>query len=498
MPVTAQVDTSAPPDVAEVESGAQATTAPPASRTTWEVIQMGGGKVGFSHTTRREIREGTRPVHELSSTSEITLQRFGEEANQQLQVMSVEQPDGRLLRFTSEIRGGTSSVQTQGRVHGDTLFIETTTQGKRSQTELPWRETDRSFFAVEQSLWQHMMQPGERRQLRMLLPVFYQMVEVDLIAGEDEDVELLDGPRRLLRVTNRTTLAANQLLETIMWVDRAGEIWKTRLPAIGQETYRTTEAIAKNSPLQTSYDLGQHSLVRLARPLTSPHTARQITYDVELRDGDPASQFVDDLSQSVRWSEPHHIQLTVRAVRPDQPPAEAPPGQRFAPDDLASNNLVQSDDPRVRSMAAQVMPEESNPWPLAVALENHVHHAIRKKDFSQAMATAAEVAESLQGDCTEHAVLLAALCRARGIPARAAIGLVYFAPEQGFAYHMWNEVWIKDRWIPLDATLGLGGIGAGHLKLAVSNLGGAAAYGAFLPVFQVLGRLKISVVDTGE
>ena len=67
-----------------------------------------------------------------------------------------------------------------------------------------------------------------------------------------------------------------------------------------------------------------------------------------------------------------------------------------------------------------------------------------------------EVARSLEGDCTEHAVLLAALCRARKIPARVAFGLVYYPPQKGFAYHMWNEVWIADRWIPLDATLGHG------------------------------------------
>ena len=107
---------------------------------------------------------------------------------------------------------------------------------------------------------------------------------------------------------------------------------------------------------------------------------------------------------------------------------------------------------------------------LAVALEGWVHESIRNKNFTQALATAADVAQSLEGDCTEHAVLLAALCRARKLPARVAVGLVYSPADQGFAFHMWNQVWIKDRWIPLDATLGLGGIGAAHLTLAVSDL----------------------------
>jgi len=53
---------------------------------------------------------------------------------------------------------------------------------------------------------------------------------------------------------------------------------------------------------------------------------------------------------------------------------------------------------------------------VACRLEKLVRDKMQAQDFSQAFATAAEVAETLQGDCTEHAVLLAALCRAREIP----------------------------------------------------------------------------------
>jgi hypothetical protein len=60
---------------------------------------------------------------------------------------------------------------------------------------------------------------------------------------------------------------------------------------------------------------------------------------------------------------------------------------------------------------------------------------------------------------------------------------------------MWNEVWIKDRWVPLDATLGLGGIGGDHIKLADSNLEGADGYSTFLPVAKVMGQVTIEVVE---
>ena len=107
----------------------------------------------------------------------------------------------------------------------------------------------------------------------------------------------------------------------------------------------------------------------------------------------------------------------------------------------------------------------------------------------------AEVAKSREGDCTEHAVLLAALLRARGVPARVAIGLVYVAKSQAFGFHMWTEAWVDRGWLPLDATLGQGGIGGGHLKLRHTSLSESAGLGSFLPVAEVMGQLKIEVLE---
>jgi hypothetical protein len=58
---------------------------------------------------------------------------------------------------------------------------------------------------------------------------------------------------------------------------------------------------------------------------------------------------------------------------------------------------------------------------------------------------------------------------------------------------MWTEVWIKDRWIALDATRSQGGIGGGHLKLADTNLANGDP-ASLMPVFQVMGKLKLKIV----
>ena len=84
-----------------------------------------------------------------------------------------------------------------------------------------------------------------------------------------------------------------------------------------------------------------------------------------------------------------------------------------------------------------------------------------------------EVARSKQGDCTEHAVLTAALCRAAGIPAKVASGLAYVSQWQnvsnGFGGHAWTQAYIGNKWINLDATRINPENPAGYILLGFGN-----------------------------
>jgi transglutaminase-like putative cysteine protease len=141
---------------------------------------------------------------------------------------------------------------------------------------------------------------------------------------------------------------------------------------------------------------------------------------------------------------------------------------------------------------------------LAEALRRHVHRSLRTKDLNSILATAGEVATTRSGDCTEHAVVLAALLRAREIPSRVVTGLVYvehFAGEDDvWSYHMWTQGWLEGpaggRWVDLDATLDARPMDAAHVALGVSALEDERAVllelGRITPL---LGRLSIEWLD---
>jgi transglutaminase-like putative cysteine protease len=139
----------------------------------------------------------------------------------------------------------------------------------------------------------------------------------------------------------------------------------------------------------------------------------------------------------------------------------------------------------------------TDPVEVALAMERYVYTAMKDKNYATGLATASEVARELEGDCTEHSVLLAAMLRAREIPSRVCVGLVYAQQLSGFAGHMWTEAYLGGEWTPLDATLGRGGIGAAHIKVSDSSLAENAPtpVAAFLPMMHLLGNMKIEVVE---
>ena len=118
---------------------------------------------------------------------------------------------------------------------------------------------------------------------------------------------------------------------------------------------------------------------------------------------------------------------------------------------------------------------------------------------SVGFARASQIAKDLRGDCRQHAMLTAAVCRASGIPSRTALGLVYITDEPtgkpALGFHMWTEVWASGSWRGIDATLGQGKVGPGHVKISDTTWSDPPSLAPLLPVLRVMGRLQAKVVD---
>ncbi len=170
------------------------------------------------------------------------------------------------------------------------------------------------------------------------------------------------------------------------------------------------------------------------------------------------------------------------------------------PDLLASNAVVDSEDPAVVELAQRALARvtDSDAMARAEALRLAVSRHITRKGLGSAFASASETVRTRSGDCSEHAVLLCALLRASGIPARVCSGLVYaesFAGEHHvFAWHMWTQAQIDGAWVDLDATIN-GPFSAAHILTGTTDLSEGALSDELSRMVALMGNLDIEVVS---
>ena len=452
----------------------------------WFLVLLNGERIGWGHQSEERIQRDGTPLVVTRQQVQMAIRRGEEITRQQLQLETTTTVSGELRDFSQTETSGPSTTTITGRLVPGGLSIERGT----TTTTIPWNPEQGGFFSVTRSLLQSPLHAGETRTVTELTPQVLQASDVVLTALKEESVVTPGGIKQLLKVRRTDPLPTGELVSW-MWIDSQGTVHAVRIEGIELWQFLATRELAEQPLEDPSGDLLGALMVPVNQPLENPRQARQVRYQLHLeRPVTPALS--NDSFQTVTRLDRQTYQIDVHPPGP----ASVLEQQPLEPDDghLASSAMIQSGDPAISRQAARILPETEDRWQLALALEKHVHMLIDRKDYSQAFASALDVLESRQGDCTEHAVLLAALCRAREIPTRIAVGLVYVPGNSpGYGYHMWNEVWIGDRWIGLDATAAGGRTGADRIKILDTRLGDAEAH---LPLASLLswigqGRLEI-------
>lgn len=124
-----------------------------------------------------------------------------------------------------------------------------------------------------------------------------------------------------------------------------------------------------------------------------------------------------------------------------------------AESDLAATFVVDFDEDPVAS-SANLLRDAYGAEPTPGEIEQFVFDYIDDKNYRATFDLASKVARTRSGDCTEHAVLLAALARVHGLPARLVMGVVLVIEGDDISGygHAWTEVHHEGSWQLLDGT----------------------------------------------
>jgi transglutaminase-like putative cysteine protease len=498
----------------------------------WDAAYLQGAHAGYVHTYVHEIEKSN--VKLLRATMELRLNvlRSGETIQLGMDTGTYETVDGKVVgTFLKHYLGTSKTLEITGIVDGKTLRL--TLDKAKSLKPVPWNPGVIGLAKQQRILRDRDVKPGQEITYLSFEPSINVVIKTTVQAKDFQEVELFGSKQkqRFLRVESRAEKIDNvQLPALVSWLgdDLTPVRAEADIPPFGRVTlYRTTRSNAQSPGTMTKLtDIGTSQYVKLARRIAHPYETTSALYRITVRDKeDPADLFAVDGRQQVTKVQGKSIELLVSqsAVAPGRANA-SPSGKQDdtkAPDEYTqSSYFITSSDIRVKKLAQMAVGGETDPWKKALRIEKWVNLNV-KVTSDEVLAPADHVARTLRGDCTEFAMLMAAMCRAQGIPSRTAVGLIYADVRTGpvFAFHMWTEVWMpgvslpaaekavrgsapaplsqtgqSGCWIALDATLGKGKVGATHLKIRDQSWHDVYDQSPLLPVFDVLGRLSIEVV----
>ncbi|HMC46693.1 MAG TPA: transglutaminase family protein, partial [Caballeronia sp.] len=105
----------------------------------------------------------------------------------------------------------------------------------------------------------------------------------------------------------------------------------------------------------------------------------------------------------------------------------------------------------IRELANSV-PKLDSPSALIALAENIEAKVQFKAGVTEVTSTAAQALQLGNGVCQDHAHIMLACCRARGLPARYVSGYIDPGDVPHAASHAWVDVWIDDGWVSVDVT----------------------------------------------
>ncbi|OGD23702.1 MAG: hypothetical protein A2Y70_05130, partial [Candidatus Aminicenantes bacterium RBG_13_64_14] len=473
----------------------------------WYVVRIAGQRAGTMHQrTERVVREGV-PLFRTKAESLLTISRLG--AGMELRTSStcLETEAGDLLEVVSELQFSTVPMKSEARVEDGHVVLKSYLGDNLSsvaERTIPFSGRLLGPEGIRRASEAGLKNPGDTVIVQSFLPELSKPVTVTQVL---EGVELLPEsvpPREALRVTETNSAYPRK---RTAWLDRSGRtLFSSDASPFGEMTTRLTtreDALSLSAPVDAAVLPFEQALARSNIRLPQARSIDAVTLRLERRNPALGSDWTDlsGPGQTVLEKTADHLILKVERSSPaPQASVEEPPaGQDPADLDefLRSNQYLDTQDEVLLKAVQEALgrpgPEElGDALGKALRLENWVTGRM-KFDAGIAFAPSREVIRNARGTCAEHAVLLAAMLRATGIPSRILTGYVYLNGVWGG--HAWVEARLGGAWVGLDAAVnGPGPADAARFALVRSSLNDGL--GELLSGGQgLLGNLQVTVLS---
>jgi len=434
----------------------------------WMNILQNGRKIGSSHTFISKTTKG----YLLKETLYIRLNTMGLIQDLILKTSGKLNKDFTLSSFDFEISSGRFHFSTQGSVSGNVLSIKTHNFGSTKEVHTKIKERLYASSGIVNAAYASGMKPGDEFNLHVFDPVSMSSEPVTIKIIGKEKILNMGIQKNSMKVAIQYQ-GATQLA----WIGENGDVIKEK-GILGFSLEKTTRKDAIFGLLaESSQDLAEVASVKSNVILDNPLKLKRIKVEIS---GINIKNVHLESGRQVLKDNALIIQKEDLAKLPDIVNNMNTIPDRF----VKPEPFIESDHPKILNLLEKIVTGDDTPLEKANKLMIWVHKNIEKRPVLSLPDAVATLINKV-GDCNEHAVLLTALARAAGIPARIEAGLVYLNGR--FYYHAWNLLYIGE-WITADATFGQIPADVTHIRFSSGRIQQQ------LDIMNVIGKIRLKIL----
>jgi len=439
-------------------------------RETWMNIYQQGQKIGYSHRQFSKTVGGYRVlesvfmrVNTMGMAQDI---RFKTEGNLR--------PDLGLSSFDFELQSSLFHFKAHGVLDGKILTLSTGTPGSEQRIDLPLEKEVHLPVGMLEALNAKNLKSGESRTFHVFDPATTAERSVKVVVLSEETISVM-GRQEKARKVSVDFMGAPQFA----WIGRDGTVLKEEGSlGIKLEQVAKEEALSKLA-ISPGADLTEIASIPVNQVIRNVDHLQELK--LRLEGIDSADLFLHGGRQSLQDGVlTIHRESILNSLSGGSGKRVFTGGKTY----LESTPFIQADHPEIQGKLKDIVSPDDPDLLKAKKLVMWVKKSIRKKPVLS-VPNALETLQNRVGDCNEHAVLLAALARAAGIPADIETGLVY---QKGrFYYHAWNVLYLG-RWITADSVMG-------QFPADVSHVRFARGTEQQIDLIRIIGRLRLEILS---
>ena len=459
----------------------------------WYEVFLGESKVGYSHSTMK-LEKGEVIS---KSTFVMSVRRAGVLIEIKSMESTREMLSGEIISFSGKMEMAGVPVTKNGWVQGNEIVIKEKQFFRENETRHPLDPEGKMTWGLMKALRENNFKEKGREFETKVYSADFGMAsptKARIKTMGETEVSILGQNQKVFQTEISMATSVGKI-KTQSWLDAWGFAVKTnmQLGGLPVEIKQSNEIEAKQSPESKEFLL--NTLIYLKKEI--PSNAQSVQFKMELTDGRLSKPLYQSELQKVTKLDDKNLIIEIKAEKWGENTIRREKKFKTAQEFKTANLMIDSDNPLIRQLAQNAGKGSKNIIELSEKLFFFVQKYLIHKNFKVGFASATETAKKREGDCTEHAVLLAALGRAMGIPTRVASGIAYLKSFKGkknvMGFHMWTEFHLRGKWMRLDSALGKIGTHADRITLSVTSLSQESLTQLGLGIVEMIGNVNLTI-----